>query len=83
VLRWPQHAALIYIIIVPDMHGQKVDAENYRIAAATVERESPPALKDEQMRSGGWTRSDCFDNPWVLFSGERLPQRVSVDDSTI
>jgi hypothetical protein len=34
VLRFPQHAALIYIIIVPDMHGQKADTGNYQIAAA-------------------------------------------------
>jgi len=30
-------AALIYIIVVSDMHGQKVDTENYQIAA----RQSP------------------------------------------
>jgi hypothetical protein len=27
-------AALIYIIVVPDIHGQKVDTENYQIAAS-------------------------------------------------
>src|SRR5260370_9062222 len=29
-------AALIYTIIVPDMHGQKGDTENYQIAAARI-----------------------------------------------
>ena len=27
-------AALIYIIVVPDMHAQNVDTENYQTAAA-------------------------------------------------
>ena len=27
-------ATLIYIIVVPDVHAQKVDTENYQIAAA-------------------------------------------------
>jgi hypothetical protein len=29
-------AALIYIIVVPDMHGQRVDTENYQIARTSI-----------------------------------------------
>jgi hypothetical protein len=39
-MRLPQHAALIYIIVVSDMQGQKADTENYQIAAAAPRREA-------------------------------------------
>src|SRR5882757_8970891 len=41
-------AALIYIIAVPDMHGQKVDTENYQIAA----RQSPGPITSAAVQTG-------------------------------
>jgi hypothetical protein len=36
VLRLPQqlHCSIIYIIVVPDMHGQKVGTENFQIVTS-------------------------------------------------
>src|ERR1700687_15942 len=72
----PQHAALIYIIVVPDMHGQKVDTENCQI---------PPALKGDEMRSGGWTRIVGSDNfvLWLTTASKGFPSMTALSRLTL
>jgi hypothetical protein len=42
------NCSMIYIIVVPDMHGQRVDTENYQIAAA-----APRASQKQSMKLWG------------------------------
>jgi hypothetical protein len=53
VLRFPQHAALIYIIVVPDMHGQKADTGNYQIATAAPGGSRIDSIKRRQSFAPG------------------------------